>query len=130
MIRFNLNGVFYEEDDLPPLTSVYSTFVSIRVKPVRGLRRGGDCGACTIVLAREDESGNAIYEAVNSCLLMLPQLDGANVVTVEEGGGCRYTRSGAGGYGGNRRYPMRSVHRVLSWRSMRYAKEAKNRRMR
>ena len=43
----------------------------------------GDCGACTIVLAREDESGNAIYEAVNSCLLMLPQLDGANVVTVE-----------------------------------------------
>ena len=35
------------------------------------------------MLAREDESGNAIYEAVNSCLLMLPQLDGANVVTVE-----------------------------------------------
>ena len=33
-IRFNLNGVFYEEDGLPPTTSVLVTFVSIRVKPV------------------------------------------------------------------------------------------------
>ena len=83
-IRFNLNGVFYEEDGLPPTTSVLDYLRKHQGKT--GTKEGcaeGDCGACTIVLAREDESGNAIYEAVNSCLLMLPQLDGANVVTVE-----------------------------------------------
>ena len=36
----------------------------------------GDCGACTIVVARPRD-GTMRYEAVNSCLMLLPQLDGA-----------------------------------------------------
>ena len=83
-VQFNLNGVLCVEDGLPPTTSVLDYLRQHKGKT--GTKEGcaeGDCGACTIVLAREDESGTAIYEAVNSCLLMLPQLDGANVVTVE-----------------------------------------------
>ena len=39
----------------------------------------GDCGACTVLLGREGGG----YQAVNSCIQFLFQLDGANIVTVE-----------------------------------------------
>lgn len=42
----------------------------------------GDCGACTIVLGREVD-GSLQYRAMNSCLMMLPQLDQRAVFTVE-----------------------------------------------
>ena len=42
----------------------------------------GDCGACTVVLARP-EDGALRYRAVNACLLFLPQLDGAQLITIE-----------------------------------------------
>jgi xanthine dehydrogenase small subunit len=42
----------------------------------------GDCGACTIVIGRR--SGDDVrYQAVNSCLMMMPQIDGCAVLTVE-----------------------------------------------
>ena len=53
---------------------------------LKGTKEGcaeGDCGACSIVLVRINEYGKTVYDVVNSCLLILPQLDGANVVTVE-----------------------------------------------
>jgi len=43
----------------------------------------GDCGACTVVLARERD-GKLGYEPVNSCILLLGQVDGAEVITVED----------------------------------------------
>ena len=43
----------------------------------------GDCGACTVVLARERD-GKLSYEPVNSCILLLGQADGADVITVED----------------------------------------------
>ncbi len=42
----------------------------------------GDCGACTVVLARL-ENGTLCYRAVNACILFMPQLDGAQLITVE-----------------------------------------------
>jgi len=42
----------------------------------------GDCGACTVVLARLEGNGLR-YRAVNACILFLPQLDGAQLITVE-----------------------------------------------
>jgi xanthine dehydrogenase small subunit len=42
----------------------------------------GDCGACTIVLGRNVD-GRMQYQAVNSCLMMLPQIHECAVLTVE-----------------------------------------------
>ena len=43
----------------------------------------GDCGACTVVLARERD-GKLVYEPVNACILLLGQVDGADVITIED----------------------------------------------
>ena len=42
----------------------------------------GDCGACTVVLG-EAADGRMRYRAVNSCLVMMGQLAGKHVLTVE-----------------------------------------------
>lgn len=44
----------------------------------------GDCGACTVLLANEvGADGKLIFKSVNSCILPLYLIDGAQVVTVE-----------------------------------------------
>ena len=43
----------------------------------------GDCGACAVVVVRERD-GRLIYEPVNACITLLGQLDGAELITVED----------------------------------------------
>jgi xanthine dehydrogenase small subunit len=43
----------------------------------------GDCGACTVVLAR-GRGGALVHDAVNACVMLLGQVDGAEVITVED----------------------------------------------
>ena len=43
----------------------------------------GDCGACAVVVVRESD-GRLVYEPVNSCITLLGQIDGAELVTVED----------------------------------------------
>jgi xanthine dehydrogenase small subunit len=43
----------------------------------------GDCGACTVVLRRRSGDGVA-YQAVNACIMLAGQADGADLVTVED----------------------------------------------
>ncbi len=43
----------------------------------------GDCGACTVVLARE-VGGRVVHAPVNACILLLGQVDGQEVITVED----------------------------------------------
>ncbi len=52
----------------------------------KGTKEGcgeGDCGACTVVLARS-RGGRLAYEPVNACILLLGQVDGAELITVED----------------------------------------------
>src|SRR5688572_27585655 len=82
-LRFLLNGKRCGEANAPPTMTVLDW---LRGRAgLTGTKEGcaeGDCGACTIVLGRQVD-GSLHYEAVNSCLMMLPQIDGSAVVTVE-----------------------------------------------
>ena len=83
-IQFYLNGELCREEGISPTTTVLDYLREYAGQT--GTKEGcaeGDCGACTIVLVRYNEDGKPIYEAVNSCLLILPQLDGTNIITVE-----------------------------------------------
>jgi xanthine dehydrogenase small subunit len=52
----------------------------------KGTKEGcaeGDCGACTVILARL-KGGATAYEPINACILLLGQLDGAELITIED----------------------------------------------
>src|SRR3990170_3839765 len=81
-LRFLLNGKPRAESAVPPSMTVLD-WIRLQAR-LTGTKEGcaeGDCGACTIVLGRPDD-GKLRYEAVNSCLMLLPQLDGCCVLTV------------------------------------------------
>jgi xanthine dehydrogenase small subunit len=44
----------------------------------------GDCGACSVVLCRPKKGGGLTYDPVNACILLLGQVDGAEILTVED----------------------------------------------
>ena len=82
-VQFLLNGKLCREDSAPPSMTVLD-WLRTRAH-LTGTKEGcaeGDCGACTIVLGRKTE-GSLRLQAVNSCLMMLPQLDQCAVFTVE-----------------------------------------------
>ncbi len=82
-VRFLLNGKPWSEASAPPTMTVLD-WLRGRAQ-LTGTKEGcaeGDCGACTVVLARPAE-GSLQYRAVNACLMMLPQIDGCGVLTVE-----------------------------------------------
>ena len=82
-IHFLLNGVKRRVTEVTPAMTVLQ-YLRERESMI-GTKEGcaeGDCGACTIVVCRV-EDGRPTYHAVNSCLLLVPQLDGAAVFTVE-----------------------------------------------
>ena len=73
-VRFLLNGNPRSEESAPPTTTVLDWLRS-RAR-LTGTKEGcaeGDCGACSIVLGRCID-GQLQYQAVNSCLMMLPQI--------------------------------------------------------
>jgi xanthine dehydrogenase small subunit len=52
----------------------------------KGTKEGcaeGDCGACTVVLSRLS-AGALAHRPVNACVLLLGQVDGAEVLTIED----------------------------------------------
>ncbi|MEQ8394659.1 xanthine dehydrogenase small subunit [Thalassobaculum sp.] len=79
-VRFSLNGRAVAEDRVPPTTTLLDYLRGTR--RLTGTKEGcaeGDCGACTVAVARADGG----WQAVNACLMLLPQVDGTAVVTVE-----------------------------------------------
>lgn len=43
----------------------------------------GDCGACSVVIARISPNGQISHQAANACILFLPMIDGLSITTVE-----------------------------------------------
>ena len=83
-IRFHLNGELNQESSISPSTTVLDYLRLVRM--ATGTKEGcaeGDCGACSVVLHSRDDNNKSKYEVVNSCLLLLSQIDGANLITVE-----------------------------------------------
>lgn len=83
-LRFNLNGEWVEERDLSPTTTLLRYLRDRR--NLTGTKEGcaeGDCGACTVAVAETGPAGQPTWRAINSCLVLLPMVQGKHVITVE-----------------------------------------------
>jgi xanthine dehydrogenase small subunit len=81
-IRFALNGALREVTGVSPSATVLDW---LRAQRLTGTKEGcaeGDCGACTVVLDR-GHGAHPRYQAVNACLMLVPQLHGLELLTVE-----------------------------------------------
>lgn len=83
-IRFWRNGQAVEISGFHPRTTLldYLRLQERRVGTKEGCAEG-DCGACTVALGRM-RGGRVHYEPVNACILLLGQIDGAELVTIED----------------------------------------------
>ncbi|MDB5510243.1 MAG: xdhA [Hyphomicrobiales bacterium] len=83
-IRFRFRGREVELAAFAPRTTLLDW---LRIdQGATGTKEGcaeGDCGACTIVLVRR-RGGEVSFAPVNACILLLGQVDGAEIVTVED----------------------------------------------
>lgn len=83
-LRFNLNGAWVEERELSPTTTLLRYLRDRR--HLTGTKEGcaeGDCGACSVAVAELGADGQPEWRAINSCLVLLPMLQGKHVITVE-----------------------------------------------
>lgn len=84
VVRFTRNGMPCEIADFHPRTTLLD-HLREQMRAL-GTKEGcgeGDCGACTVALGRM-RGGRLVYEPVNACILLLGQIDGADLVTVED----------------------------------------------
>ena len=87
-IRFVHRGDIVAVQDLPATTSVLSWLREHA--HCSGTKEGcneGDCGACTVLVGELQPAGDLAWKPINSCLLLLPALDGKALLTVEDLGG-------------------------------------------
>jgi xanthine dehydrogenase small subunit len=83
-ITFIFRGQRRELKDFPPTRSVLDWLREDQ--RATGTKEGcneGDCGACTVVLARV-EDGRLVHRPVNACITLLGMLDGAELITIED----------------------------------------------
>jgi xanthine dehydrogenase small subunit len=83
-ISFVLKGKVVEE--CPPATLTVLDYLREQAH-LMGTKEGcgeGDCGACTVSIAKLGANGELEYSPTNSCIRFLSSLDGAAVITVED----------------------------------------------
>jgi xanthine dehydrogenase small subunit len=83
-IRFVRNGQLVELTDVPPTMTLLDYLRE--TEGAKGTKEGcgeGDCGACTVAVGRLADK-QLRYAPVNACITLLGQVDGTEVVTVED----------------------------------------------
>jgi len=83
-IRFIRRGQMVELADVKP-TALLLDYLR-ELEGSRGTKEGcgeGDCGACTVAIGRMRD-GKLTYEPINACIQLLGQIDGAELVTIED----------------------------------------------
>jgi len=83
-LLFFRNGVRTELSDVDPNETLLD-YLRLRERST-GTKEGcneGDCGACTVALGRV-RGGKLTYEPVNACIQLLGQVDGADIITVDD----------------------------------------------
>jgi xanthine dehydrogenase small subunit len=83
-VRFLLGSELKELREVDPTMTVLDWLRNVerRVGTKEGCAEG-DCGACTVALGRRRD-GRIEYQAVNACILFVGQLDGRQLLTVED----------------------------------------------
>jgi xanthine dehydrogenase small subunit len=84
VIRFLRRGQVVSLENVPPMRTVLD-YLRLEQRS-RGTKEGcneGDCGACTVALGRLHD-GRVVYEPVNACILLMGQIDGKELVTVDD----------------------------------------------
>ena len=83
-IRFLRRGQVVELSSISPMTTLLD-YLRLEEKS-KGTKEGcneGDCGACTVALGAL-ENGRLVYQPVNACITLLGQIDGKELVTVDD----------------------------------------------
>jgi xanthine dehydrogenase small subunit len=83
-IQLTINHELVEIKGLPPHTTLLQYLREHAL--LRGTKEGcaeGDCGACTVALLEQSPDSPPQWRAINACLLLLPMLDGKEIITVE-----------------------------------------------
>ncbi|MGL4592336.1 MAG: 2Fe-2S iron-sulfur cluster-binding protein, partial [Aestuariivirga sp.] len=83
-IRFLRRGQLVSLENVPPMRTLLD-YLRLEEKS-RGTKEGcneGDCGACTVALGSLRD-GRLVYEPVNACILLMGQIDGKELVTVDD----------------------------------------------
>jgi xanthine dehydrogenase small subunit len=83
-LEFYRRGAVVQIDNFAPDTMLLE-YLRLTEKS-KGTKEGcneGDCGACTVVLGTP-ENGGVRYQAVNACILMLGQIHGKELITVDD----------------------------------------------
>jgi xanthine dehydrogenase small subunit len=83
-VRFVLDGEIVYPGDVSPQTTVLE-FLREHLGRT-GTKEGcaeGDCGACTVVLGERGDADALRWRPINSCIRLLPTIDGKALFTVE-----------------------------------------------
>src|SRR4051812_11550539 len=82
-VVFELNGQTVIVNDVDPHCTLLEW---LRASGRTGSKEGcaeGECGACAVAFLSRDLDGTPRYDAVNSCLVSLPEVHGRTLVSVE-----------------------------------------------
>ncbi len=83
-VRFLRNGVVTELSEVGANETLLD-YLRLRERAC-GTKEGcgeGDCGACTVAIG-SIKNGRLVYESINSCIQLLGQIDGKDVITVDD----------------------------------------------